>query len=61
MDKIVTNFVRYYPGLIYNVVFILGLLMGGFIVISGCIRFAIAIYRRHKGIYPPATSQMEHH
>lgn len=61
MDKIVTNFVVNYPGLIHNVVYILGCLMGGFIVVSGCIRFGIAIYRRHKGIYPPATSQMEHH
>ena len=61
MDKIVTDFVRNYPALIHNVVYILGLGMGGFIVIAGCIRFGIAVWRRHKGIYPPATSQMEEH
>ncbi|MBN1496184.1 MAG: hypothetical protein JXA07_05405 [Spirochaetes bacterium] len=61
MDKIVTDFAINYPGLIRNVVFILGLGMGGFIVLCGCIRFCIAVWRRHKGIYPPATSQMEEH
>jgi len=60
MDKLVMDFVRYYPTLIHHTVFI-GLLIAGFVALCGCIRFSIAVYRRHKGIYPPATSQMEHH
>jgi hypothetical protein len=60
MDKLVTDFVRYYPALIHNVVYI-GALIAAFVALCGCIRFGIAIWRRHKGTYPPATSQMEGH
>ncbi|OHD63828.1 MAG: hypothetical protein A2176_11955 [Spirochaetes bacterium RBG_13_51_14] len=60
MDKMVMDFVRYYPALIHNTVYI-GLIMAGFVALSGCIRFGIAVWRRHKSIYPPATSQMEDH
>ena len=35
--------------------------IAAFVALCGCIRFGIAIWRRHKGIYPPATSQMEGH
>jgi hypothetical protein len=60
MDKIVENFVRYYPTFIHHFVWIC-VIAGSFVAISGCIRFAIAVWRRHKGIYPPATSMMEKH
>jgi len=60
MDKIVMDFVREYPTLIHHVVWI-GVIAGSFIALSGCIRFVIAVWRRYKGIYPPATSQMEDH
>ncbi len=60
MDQIVMDFVREYPTLIHHVVWI-GVIAGCFIALSGCIRFGIAVWRRHKGIYPPSTSQMEDH
>jgi hypothetical protein len=60
MDQLVINFVKYYPSLIYHTIYI-GAIIVAFIALCGCIRFGIAIWRRHKGIYPPATSQMEEH
>jgi hypothetical protein len=60
MDKIVLDFVREYPTLIHHFVWIC-VIAGCFIALSGCIRFGIAVWRRHKGVYPPATSQMEDH
>ncbi|OHD70252.1 MAG: hypothetical protein A2W19_07125 [Spirochaetes bacterium RBG_16_49_21] len=59
MDKLVINFVKYYPTLIHHTINI-GVLIAGFVALCGCIRFGIAVWRRHKGIYPPATSQMGH-
>ncbi len=60
IDKIIGDFIREYQVLIHNTVYIAGLIIA-FVCICGMIRFGIAIYRRHKGIYPPATSQMEDH
>jgi hypothetical protein len=60
MDKLIINFVRYYPTFIDHVVYI-GVLIACFVALCGCIRFGIAIWRRHKGIYPPATSMMKGH
>jgi hypothetical protein len=60
IDKFISDFVREYHVLLKNF-FIIGGLIVGFVVICGAIRFCIAAYRRHKGIYPPSTSQMEHH
>ena len=60
VDKAILDFVREYHVLCENVIWI-GILIAGFVCITGCIRFGIAIYRRHKGIYPPAASQMEEH
>lgn len=54
------DFMREYHTLVHHTIYI-GLLIVGFICLAGAIRFGIAIYRRHKGIYPPATSQMEEH
>lgn len=60
MDQAITYFMTEYHVLVKNVIFIGGLIVC-FVCISGCIRFGIASYRRHKGIYPPATSMEEHH
>ncbi len=47
MDRIITDLVREYHVLIHHTVYI-GIIIAGFVGICGCIRFAIAIYRRHK-------------
>ncbi len=60
MDRAIMDFMREYHTLVHHTIYI-GLLIVGFICIAGAIRFSIAAYRRHKGIYPPATSQMEKH
>ena len=60
MDQAIMYFMTEYHVLVKNVIFI-GSLICCFVAISGCIRFGIAIYRRKKGIYPPATSMEEHH
>ena len=59
MDLAIINFIREYQLLVYNTIIIAAIIIA-FICISGAIRFAIAINRRKKGIYPPATSQMDH-
>lgn len=59
MDKAIMDFMREYHLLVRNTIVIASIIIG-FILFSGCIRFGIAISRRKKGIYPPATSQMEH-
>ena len=59
MDTAIMNFMREYHLLVRNTIVIAAVIIG-FICVSGCIRFGIAIYRRKKGIYPPATSQMDH-
>ncbi len=59
MDLAIINFIREYQQLVYNTIVIAAIIIG-FICISGAIRFGIAINRRKKGIYPPATSQMDH-
>lgn len=60
MDKLINDFIHE-----YNLAFHHGIWIGGIIVvfvcICGLIRFGIAILRRAKGIYPPATSQMDEH
>jgi hypothetical protein len=60
MDLFITNWVNEYHVLVNNVIGIAALIVA-FVCLTGCIRFGIAIYRRKKGIYPPATSLMEHH
>jgi len=60
MDRAIMDFMREYSVFVHNVIYI-GALIVGFVCITGCIRFGIAIYRRHKGTYPPAASQMEEH
>jgi hypothetical protein len=60
MDAAIMYFMKEYHVLMHNVIYI-GVIICGFVAICGCIRFGIAIYRRKKGIYPPASSQMEEH
>ncbi len=60
MDQVIMDFMRDYSVFVHNVIYIC-CIIAGFVALCGCIRFGIAIYRRHKGIYPPATSQMENH
>lgn len=59
MDQAITYFMIEYHMLVKNVISI-GSLIVAFVIIAGCIRFGIAIYRRKKGIYPPAASMEEH-
>ncbi len=60
VDKAILDFVREYHVFCENTIWI-AVLIASFVALSGCIRFGIAAYRRHKGIYPPAASQMEDH
>ena len=60
MDLAIMNWITEYHVLVHHTIYLDSLILG-FVCISGCIRFGIAIYRRHKGIYPPATSMTEHH
>jgi len=60
MDKAIIDFIQEYHVLLHNIIYIVALIIG-FVSIAGAIRFGIAIYRRSKGIYPPAASQMEDH
>lgn len=60
MDKFITDLVREYHVAFHHAFFIAGIIMC-WVAISGAIRFSIAVYRRKKGIYPPAASQMEEH
>jgi hypothetical protein len=59
MDKAIIDFMLEYQLLVRNTIVIASVIIG-FVCLSGCIRFGIAIVRRKKGIYPPATSQMDH-
>jgi len=59
MDKAIIDFMREYHLLVRNAIVIASIIIA-FVSVSGCIRFGIAIYRRKKGTYPPATSQMGH-
>jgi uncharacterized membrane protein (DUF373 family) len=60
MDAAIMYFMREYSVFVHNVIYI-ALIMCGFIALTGCIRFGIAIWRRKKGTYPPAASQMDDH
>ncbi|MCP4136186.1 MAG: hypothetical protein GY754_34765 [bacterium] len=60
MDKAIMDFMLEYHVLVKNIIYIASII-AGFVCVSGCIRFAIAVYRRKKGTYPPAASQMENH
>jgi hypothetical protein len=60
MDKFITDFMVEYHVLVHNVIYIC-CLIAAWVVLTGCIRFGIAAYRRKKGIYPPVASQMEEH
>lgn len=59
-DRFIIELVREYQVFVINAIMIISILVA-FITVCGCIRFGIAIYRRKKGIYPPAASQMEDH
>ena len=59
MDQAIMNFMTEYHLLVRNTIVIASVIIA-FVCVSGCIRFGIAIYRRKKGTYPPATSQMGH-
>jgi hypothetical protein len=59
MDKAIIDFMSEYQQLVFNTIVIAAVVIG-FICVSGCIRFGIAIVRRKNGTYPPATSQMDH-
>jgi hypothetical protein len=60
MDRWIGDMIREYHVLVHNVIYIC-IIIAVFTCIAGAIRFGIAVYRRHKGVYPPATSQGEHH
>ncbi len=60
MDKFILDLIREYPLAVHHTINI-AFIIGGWVLITGCIRFGIAAYRRRKGIYPPAASQMEEH
>lgn len=60
MDTFINNLIREYSQAIHTAIYI-AFIFAGWIALTGCVRFGIAIYRRRKGIYPPATSQMEDH
>jgi len=59
MDKAIMDFMTEYHLLVRNTIVIASIIIA-FVCVSGCIRFGIAIHRRKKGTYPPATSQMGH-
>ena len=60
MDRYIGELIwRYHHAL--TITFKIIAIIGVWVVLTGCVRFAIAVYRRKKGIYPPATSQMEEH
>lgn len=59
MDRAIMDFMREYHLLVRNTIVIASIIIA-FVCASGAIRFGIAIRRRKKGIYPPATSQMDH-
>ncbi len=60
MDRAIMDFMREYHLLTHHVIYI-GTIIACFVALSGMIRFGIAVWRRKKGIYPPAASQMEEH
>jgi hypothetical protein len=60
MDKFIGDLMLEYHLLFHNIVYICALI-AAWVALTGCIRFGIAAYRRKKGIYPPAASQMEEH
>jgi hypothetical protein len=60
MDQLITQIVKDYHVAVKNVFGIAALIIA-WVAVTGSIRFGIAIYRRKKGIYPPAASQMEEH
>lgn len=60
MDKFVSDIIREYHVAVHHV-FYIAAIIGVWVALTGVIRFGIAVNRRRKGIYPGATSQMEHH
>jgi hypothetical protein len=59
MDKFIMDIIREYHVAVHHTICIAAIICA-WVAITGAIRFGIAIYRRKKGIYPPATSMMEH-
>ncbi|HON78546.1 MAG TPA: hypothetical protein PK544_08665 [Spirochaetota bacterium] len=60
MDKFISDLVLEYHVAFHHAFWIAGIILS-WVALSGAIRFSIAIYRRKKGIYTPAASQMEDH
>ena len=56
----ISNLIKEYPLFIHHSIFIT-MIISAWVAFAGLIRFLIAIYRRKKGTYPPAASQMEEH
>jgi len=60
MDAFITNLVSEYHEAFLKTLEI-GTIIAVWVVFAGFIRFGIAVYRRKKGIYPPAESMRESH
>lgn len=60
MDRFIMDLVKEYHVFVVNAFIIAGYMIA-FLCVTGAIRFGIAVYRRRKGTYPPAASQMENH
>lgn len=59
MDRFISDLIREYHVLFKNIFAIGGLILA-WVALTGAIRFGIAIWRRRKGIYPPAASMEDH-
>mgnify|MGYP001323238210 FL=1 len=60
MDELILYLISEYHTAVMHTLTIISV-MAVWVVICGCIRFGIAVYRRAKGIYPPAESLREEH
>lgn len=60
MNETIIYLVKEYQTAVYHGLAIIALI-SVWVAICGCIRFGIAVYRRAKGIYPPAESMREDH
>jgi hypothetical protein len=60
MDRFISDIIKEYH-VLFHKTFAIGAIIAVWVAVTGIIRFSIAVYRRAKGIYPPATSQMEEH
>ncbi|MCX8124141.1 MAG: hypothetical protein N3F66_08255 [Spirochaetes bacterium] len=60
MDELILYLIREYHTAVMHTLTI-STIIAVWVVLCGCIRFGIAVYRRAKGIYPPAESLREGH